>query len=98
MWFSRREATAFLLPQLISALPYRARAAPHSCRLMLHIPGVVPEQQSESNMKIREKRAVFEAQKITSDMLMLALQALIVGAAAAMLSGILIAAVVSLMS
>ena len=43
-------------------------------------------------MKIRTKPAVFEAQKVTGDMLMLAVQALIVGAAAAMLSGILIAA------
>ena len=36
-------------------------------------------------MKIRVKPAVFAAQKVTGDMLMLALQALIVGAAAAML-------------
>lgn len=49
-------------------------------------------------MKIRAKPAVFEAQKVASDMLMLAVQALIVGAAAAMLAGILIAAAVSLMS
>ncbi len=49
-------------------------------------------------MKIRTKPAVFEAQKVTSDMLILAVQAPIVGAAAAMLSGILIAAAVSLMS
>ena len=49
-------------------------------------------------MKIRAKPAVFAAQKVTSDMLMLALQALIVGAAAALLSGILIATVVSLMA
>ena len=49
-------------------------------------------------MKIREKPAVFETQKVTSDMLMLALQALIVGAAAATLAGIVIAAAVSLMS
>ena len=49
-------------------------------------------------MKIRTKPAVFEAQKITSDMLMLAVQALIVGAAAATLAGLLIAVVVSLMA
>ena len=49
-------------------------------------------------MKIRAKPAVFEAQKITSDMLMLAVQALIVGAAAATLAGLLIAVVVSLMA
>ncbi len=49
-------------------------------------------------MKIRAKPAVFEAQKVTSDMLMLTLQALIVGVAAATMAGLLIAAVVSLMS
>ncbi len=49
-------------------------------------------------MKIRTKPAVFEAQQVTSDMLILAVQALIVGAAAALLSGILIAAAVSLMA
>ena len=49
-------------------------------------------------MKIRAKPAVFAAQKVSRDMLMLAVQALIVGAAAAMLSGVLIAAAVSLMS
>jgi len=49
-------------------------------------------------MKIRVKPAVFAAQKVTGDMLMLALQALIVGAAAAMLSGMLVVAAVSLMS
>lgn len=49
-------------------------------------------------MKIRAKPAVFEADKVTADMLMLALQALIVGTAAATLAGLLIAAAVSLMS
>lgn len=49
-------------------------------------------------MKIRAKPAVFEAQKVTSDMLMLALQALIVGGVAATLGLLLIAAVVSLMA
>ncbi len=49
-------------------------------------------------MKIRAKPAVFEAQKITSDMLMLTVQALIVGAAAATLAGLLIAAFVTLMA
>ncbi len=49
-------------------------------------------------MKIRTKPAVFEAQKVTRDMMLLAVQALIVGAAAAMLSGILIAAAISLMA
>ncbi len=49
-------------------------------------------------MKIRTKPAVFAAQKITRDMLLLTAQALIVGAAAALLSGVLIAAAVSLMA
>jgi hypothetical protein len=49
-------------------------------------------------MKIRTKPAVFAAQKVTSDMLMLAVQAMIVGVAAAMLSGMLVAAAVSLMA
>lgn len=49
-------------------------------------------------MKMRSKPAVFEADKVTTDMLMLALQALIVGAATATLAGLLIAAVVSLLS
>jgi hypothetical protein len=49
-------------------------------------------------MKIRTKPEVFEAQKVTGDMLMLAVQALIVGAAAATLAGLLIAAAVSLMA
>lgn len=49
-------------------------------------------------MKIKQKPAVFAAEKITGDMLMLALQALIVGAAAAMLSGLVVAGFVALMS
>ena len=49
-------------------------------------------------MKIKTKHAVFAAEKITGDMLMLALQALIVGAAAAMLSGMVVAALVALLS
>jgi hypothetical protein len=48
-------------------------------------------------MKIRTKPAVFAAEKVTRDMLMLALQALIVGAAAAMLSGLVVAAFVALL-
>jgi hypothetical protein len=48
-------------------------------------------------MKIRVKPAVFVGDKVTRDMLMLALQALIVGAAAAMLSGLVVAAVVALL-
>jgi hypothetical protein len=70
-------------------------------RLMPYKPGALPGgiyKSQESGMKIREKPAVFEAQKVTSDMLMLAVQALIVGTAAAMLSGILIAAAVILMT
>ena len=49
-------------------------------------------------MKIRVKPAVFAAEKVTADMLMLVLQALIVGAAAAMLSGMVVAALVALLS
>ena len=49
-------------------------------------------------MKIKEKPAVFAAEKVTGDMLMLALQALIVGTAAAMLSGLLVAILVALLS
>jgi hypothetical protein len=48
-------------------------------------------------MKIRAKPAVFAAEKVTRDMLMLAMQALIVGAAAAMLSGLVVAAFVALL-
>jgi hypothetical protein len=49
---------------------------------MPYKPGALPGgiyKSQESGMKIREKPAVFEAQKVTSDMLMLAVQALIVG-------------------
>lgn len=49
-------------------------------------------------MKVKVKPAVFAAEKITGDMLMLALQALIVGAAAAMLSGMVVVALVAFMS
>ena len=49
-------------------------------------------------MKIRTKPAVFAAEKVTADMLMLVLQALIVGAAAATLSGMVVAALVALVS
>lgn len=48
-------------------------------------------------MKIRTKPAVFAGEKVTRDMLMLALQALIVGAAAAMLSGLVVAVFVALL-
>ncbi len=48
-------------------------------------------------MKIRTKPAVFAAENVTRDMLMLALQALIVGAAAAMLSGLVVAAFLALL-
>lgn len=62
------------------------------------MPGAMQGKHQEQNMKIRTKPAVFEAQKVTRDMMLLAVQALIVGAAAAMLSGILIAAAISLMA
>lgn len=48
-------------------------------------------------MKIKVKPAVFAADKVTADMLMLALQALIVGAAAAMLAGLVVAVFVALL-
>lgn len=49
-------------------------------------------------MKIKAKPAVFAADKITADMLTLALQALIVGTAAAVLSALVVAAIVTLLS
>lgn len=49
-------------------------------------------------MKLKSKPAVFAADKVTTDMLMLALQALVVGAAAALLSALLVAAFVALVS
>ncbi len=49
-------------------------------------------------MKTKIKPAVFDADKVAGDMLMLAFQALIVGAAAAMLSGLVVAALVALLS
>jgi hypothetical protein len=48
-------------------------------------------------MKIKSKPAVFTADKVTADMLALALQALIVGAAAAMLSALVVAGFLALM-
>ena len=48
-------------------------------------------------MKIRTKPAVFVAEKVTRDMAMLAVQALLVGAAAAILSGLVVAAFVALL-
>ncbi len=47
-------------------------------------------------MKIKTKPAVFTAEKITGDMLALALQALIAGTAAALLSAAAVAAMVAL--
>jgi hypothetical protein len=49
-------------------------------------------------MKIKAKPAVFAADKVTADMLMLVLQALIVGAAAALLSAAVVAGIVALLS
>jgi hypothetical protein len=56
-----------------------------------------PGANQERKMKIRVKPAVFTGDRVTRDMLMLALQALVVGAAAAMLSGLVVAAVVALL-
>ena len=64
---------------------------------MTHRPGTVPAPDKERKMKIRTKPAVFTADRVTRDMLMLALQALVVGAAAAMLSGLVVAVVVALL-
>ena len=49
-------------------------------------------------MKFKAKPAVFTGDRVPADMLTLALQALIVGAAAAMLSGLVVAAFVALVS
>lgn len=49
-------------------------------------------------MKIKSRPAVFTSDRVTADMLMLALQALIVGAAAALLSGLAVAAFIALLS
>lgn len=47
-------------------------------------------------MKFKTKPPVFTADRITSDMLMLTLQAVVVGAAAAMLAGLIVAGMVAL--
>lgn len=49
-------------------------------------------------MKLKTKPAVFGADKVTADMLLLALQAVIVGAAAALLSALVVAAFVALVA
>lgn len=49
-------------------------------------------------MRIREKPVVFGTRRVMVDMLMLAAQAVVVGAAAALLAGMLVAGVVALMS
>lgn len=49
-------------------------------------------------MQMKSKPAVFAADKVTVDMLALALKALGVGAAAALLSALLVAAFVALLS
>jgi hypothetical protein len=99
--FSRPPATAFLLPQLISALPEsrlrRATLAPFN-KPQAGRNRTCPDLLTEHRMKIKQKPAVFAAEKITGDMLMLALQALIVGAAAAMLSGLVVAVLVALVA
>jgi hypothetical protein len=49
-------------------------------------------------MKTKAKPAVFTADKVTTDMTLLALQALVVGAAAALLSAAVVAGIVTLLS
>ena len=49
-------------------------------------------------MKIKTKPAVFAAEKIAGDMLLLGMQAAMVGTAAALLSGLAVAALVLLAS
>lgn len=49
-------------------------------------------------MKIKAKPAVFTVDKVTADMLTLGLQALIVGTAAAVLSALVVAVIVALLS
>lgn len=48
-------------------------------------------------MKVRAKPAVFAGEKVTGDMVMLVFQAFIVGTAAAMLSALVVAALVALL-
>ncbi len=47
-------------------------------------------------MKFKNKPAVFTADRVTADMLALALQAVVVGTAAAILSGLIVAGVAAL--
>ena len=49
-------------------------------------------------MKFKTKPAVFTADRIASDMLMLTLHAVAVGAAAAMLAGLIVAGMVALVA
>ncbi len=49
-------------------------------------------------MKIKTKPAVFAVEKVAGDMLMLGMQAALVGTAAALLSGLVVAALVMLAS
>jgi hypothetical protein len=49
-------------------------------------------------MKIKTKPAVFAAERIAGDMLMLTLQAVAVGAAAAMAAGLIVAGMIALLA
>jgi hypothetical protein len=50
----------------------------------------------EQTMKLKAKPAVFTSDRVTSDMLKLTLQAVAVGAAAAITSGLIVAGMVAL--
>jgi hypothetical protein len=97
--FNPVAARAFLSPQLIGALPFsrpwRATLAPLNTA---HGGPVARREIRSLGMKTKTKPAVFTADKVTADMLMLAVQAMVVGAAAALLSALVVAAVVALMA
>lgn len=61
-------------------------------------PGASPGANPERDMQMKSKPAVFAADKVTADMLTLALKAMGVGAAVALLSALVVAAVVALLS
>ena len=54
--------------------------------------------EKEPDMKIKTKPAVFTADRIAGDMLMLTLQAVAVGAAAAMAAGLIVAGMMAFLA
>ena len=59
-------------------------------------PGALPGMRKGAMMKMKARPAVFTSDRVTADMLALVVQALMVGAAAAMLSAMVVAALVAL--